>query len=232
MSHVTPLVEVFETIVDPRAAGGRRYALSAILMLVSAALLCGYDNLHQIAVWGRAQPADFLRALGFRRGQAPGKSQLYAVLSRIEPVAREAVLGAWAESVLQEVQGTTAEPTRLQGVALDGKTLRGSQQMGAEVTHLLSAVSHGLGLTLAQVGVAATTNEIPLAAELLQKLLVEGRVLTMDALLTQRRLATQITAAGGDYLMVVKENQPTLAADIALAFEDLSPSGAAAPLCD
>lgn len=228
MKQVKPLVEVFETIADPRAAGGRRYELSAILMLVSGAMLCGYDNLNQIAEWGRAQPAEFLRAMGFRRGQAPGKSQLYEVMSRIVPTSLEAALSEWGESVLSELQAadglvTEGRPT-LQGIALDGKTLRGSKQLGAGIAHLLSAVSHGVGITLAQVGVDAKTNEIPLAAELLQGLLLEGRVLTMDALLTQRALAQQITEGGGDYLMVVKDNQPTLAADIALALADFSPS--------
>jgi hypothetical protein len=220
------LVEVFATIPDPRAAGGRRYRLSGLLMVVSAAMLCGYDTPNRIAEWGRAQPADFLRALGLERGRAPGKSQLYEVLSRLEPQPLEVALGAWAESVLQEVQASAASP--VQGVAVDGKTLRGSHKQGATIAHLLSAVSHGLGLTLYQVGVADTTNEIPLARELLAGLLVEGRVFTMDALLTQRALARQITEGGGDYVMVVKDNQPTLAADIALAFEDFSPSDDAA----
>jgi hypothetical protein len=197
-------------------------------------MLCGHANLNLIASWGASQTADFLRALGFARGQAPGKSQLYELLSKLEPSHLERVLSAWAESVLRELGGAAQAPTPpLQGVALDGKTLRGSKALGAEasprgsargVAHLLSAVSHGVGLTLAQVGVTNKTNEIPLASVLLNELLVEGRVFTMDALLTQRALAEQISAAGGDYLMIVKDNQPTLAADIALAFEDFSPS--------
>jgi len=79
-------------------------------------------------------------------------------------------------------------------------------------------VSHRLGLTLGQVPVGEKTNEIPLAHTLLDGLLLEGRVLTMDALLTQRAIARDVVARGGDYLMVVKDNQPTLRADIALLF--------------
>jgi len=74
--------------------------------------------------------------------------------------------------------------------------------------HLLSALAHRLGLTLAQQAVADKTNEIPVALELLQHLVLEGRIVTMDALLTQRQIAQQIVDAGGDYVMVVKENQP------------------------
>ena len=80
-------------------------------------------------------------------------------------------------------------------------------------------MSHRLGLTLGQVPVGEKTNEIPLAHTLLDGLLLAGRVLTMDALLTQRAIARDVVERGGDYLMVVKDNQPTLRADIALLFE-------------
>ena len=80
-------------------------------------------------------------------------------------------------------------------------------------------MSHRLGLTLGQVPVGEKTNEIALAHTLLDALLLEGRVLTMDALLTQRAIARDVVERGGEYLMVVKDNQPTLRADIALLFE-------------
>ena len=81
--------------------------------------------------------------------------------------------------------------------------------------HLLSALSHRLGLTLAQVAVDDKTNEITAIHELLSGLIFEGRVITIDALLTQRRIAKAIMEGGGDYVMAVKENQPEL-------YEDLS----------
>jgi len=105
-------------------------------------------------------------------------------------------------------------------VALDGKTLRGSKKLGATMSHLLSAVSHGTGLTLYQVGVDLKTNEIPLAQELLKGLLIEGRVFTMDALLTQRQLAQTLVEHKGDYFMLVKGNQPLLRQDIRCYFAD------------
>jgi predicted transposase YbfD/YdcC len=88
---------------------------------------------------------------------------------------------------------------------------------------LVSAVSHELGITLAQVGVERKTNEIAALPELLKLLLLEGRVCTMDALLTQRPIAQAITAAGGDYLMAVKGNQPTLHTTLKQHFKDFSP---------
>jgi predicted transposase YbfD/YdcC len=181
-------------------------------------MLCGYDNPNQIAIWGQALDADFLRDLGFKRGLAIAKSQLYEILSQIEVEQLEQLLGAWVESVLQELgQGPS-----LPAIAIDGKTLRGSKKLGAAMAHLLSAVSHGVGLTLYQVGVDSKTNEIPVALELLKGLLIEGRVFTMDALLTQRQIAQTIIDNNGDYFMLAKGNQANLQQDIEFYFDDFS----------
>jgi hypothetical protein len=100
-------------------------------------------------------------------------------------------------------------------VALDGKTLRGSKKPGAPGTHLLSAVSHHVGLTLAQQAVDDKTNAITQVEVVLGQVVLENRVFTMDALLTQRHVAQAIVDGGGDYVMIVKENQPKLRDDIA-----------------
>jgi len=95
--------------------------------------------------------------------KALAKSQLYAVLSQLDIALFERQLGTWVESVLHELDPVNSLPA----VALDGKTLRGSKKLGATMSHLLSAVSHGTGLTLYQIGVDLKTNEIPLVQELL-----------------------------------------------------------------
>jgi predicted transposase YbfD/YdcC len=84
--------------------------------------------------------------------------------------------------------------------------------------HLLSALAHRLGLTLAQQAVADQTNERLVALELLCQVVLEGRVVTMDALLTQRSIAQQIVEARGDYVMMIKDHQPQLREDIATVF--------------
>jgi predicted transposase YbfD/YdcC len=108
----------------------------------------------------------------------------------------------------------------LEAVALDGKTLCGSQRQGAGDAHLLSALSHRLGVVMAQVAVSDRTNEIGQVDELLASLVLEGRVITADSLLTQREIAQRILDSGGDYLLPVKENQPSLHDDIALVFAE------------
>jgi predicted transposase YbfD/YdcC len=129
-------------------------------------------------------------------------------------------LGAWAEQV---VASHPPAPTEA-AVALDGKTLRGSRKQGAPGVHLLSALSHHVGLTLAQQAVSDKTNEITQVEAVLRQLVLPGRVFTMDALLTQRHVAQAIVDGGGDYVMIVKTNQPQLHADIELVFT-LPPAG-------
>jgi hypothetical protein len=94
----------------------------------------------------------------------------------------------------------------LQGVAVDGKTLRGSKKQGADEAHLLSAVIHQLGITLTQIAVAYKTNEIGAMLDLFTKLAVEGHVFTTDALLTQTELAREILGRDGDFVFLVKRN--------------------------
>jgi predicted transposase YbfD/YdcC len=109
---------------------------------------------------------------------------------------------------------------QLQGISMDGKTLRGSSKQGAEDAHLLSCISQSLGIVLSQVAVSDKTNEITKVDELLEGLTLTGKVLTGDALLSQRTIAGSIIAKGGDYLLVVKDNQPQLLEDIEISFLD------------
>ena len=214
VATVRPLIEVLREVPEVRKRHGRRHPLEAILALACAAMLCGYRSYSAIAAWGRTYDADLVSALGFTHQPTPCAATIFHVFRRLDRADLEARLGAWAETVL----AATAVGTNLEAVALDGKTLRGSRKQGAPAAHLLSAVSHRLGLTLGQMGVEDKTNEIPVAPLLLAGLVLEGRVFTMDALLTQRAIAQTIVDGGGDYVMVAKDNQPRLEADIALAF--------------
>lgn len=214
VSQSRPLIEVLAEIPDFRSNRGKRHALAAILALACSAMLCGARSYTAIAEWGRNYGVRLMQALGFTR-QPPCAATLHTVLRRVDREAVEAKLGAWAEGLLS---GTPAPQDIEEGIAVDGKTLRGSQKQGAPGAHLLSAVAHRLGVTLAQQAVVDTTNEIPATLDLLRQLVLTGRVVTMDALLTQRAIARQIVAAGGDYGMVVKANQPQLREDIATVF--------------
>jgi predicted transposase YbfD/YdcC len=204
------LVDVLAQIHDPRQSSGKRYSLVAILSLAIAAMLCGYKSYSAIAEWGRHYGQQLAAALGFKAGKTPCAATFYNVFSRLDKQEVEQKLGRWAESLLNQ----SLADDECDAIAIDGKTLRGSKKQGAAAAHLLSALGHRLGLTLLQVGVSDKTNEIRAIQELLQGLIVKDKVITVDALLTQRDVAQTILDQGGDYVMVVKDNQPGLLAQV------------------
>ena len=168
-----PLIEVFAEIPDFRRCRGKRHPLPAILSLACCAMLCGYRSYSAIAEWGRNYGARIAQALGFTHN-TPCAATLHTVFRHVDRDAVEATLGAWAEGV---VVSTPAAPSAGEAaVALDGKTLRGSRKQGAPGVHLLSALSHHLGLTLAQQAVDDKTNEITQVETVLHQLVLQGRV--------------------------------------------------------
>ncbi len=211
---VPSLAEALATVPDFRAARGKRHGLLPTLLLVGVATLCGARSQAAIAGWGKDYGPPWLRRLGFTKDYGPSQSTLCRLFQRVPYASVEAALRAWAERVLAQAAG------ELEGVALDGKTLRGSKKRGAADAHLLAALSQRLGAVLGQAAVPDKTNEIGAADEFLLGLVLEGRVVTADALLTQRSLAQAVLDRGGDYLLVVKDNQPTLRWDIETVFSD------------
>jgi len=184
-------------------------------------MLCGYRSYSAMAEWGRNYGARLAQALGFTH-DTPCAATLHTILRRVNRDEVEAHLGAWADSVVESLPATPETPEV--AMALDGKTLRGSKKQGAPGMHLLSALAHYVGVTLAQHAVDDKTNEITAVETLLGQLVLEGRIVTTDALLTQRHVAQTIVDQGGDYVMIVKDNQPQLRDDIELVFA-LPPAG-------
>jgi hypothetical protein len=217
------LLAALGTLPDPRGRQGKRHPVTAMLALACVALCCGQQTYSAIADWGRkyavAHPG-WAQMLGFTRDDLPCAATFFLLFRQLDRQRFEQIVAHWAEAML------TAQPPgsdTLEVIALDGKTLRGSKKHGVPAAHVLSAFSHRLGVTLGQRPVDDKTNEIPVAPELISDLVIRGRVLTMDAELTQRKVARAIIAGGGDYVMVAKENQPHLHADIALVFASPPP---------
>lgn len=215
IAYPRPLIEVFAAMPDFRKPRGKRHPLAAIFALACCAMLCGARSYSAIAEWGRNYGTRIAQALGFTHS-TPCAATLHTIFRHVDRDEFEAHLGTWADSIVGSLPDAPAR--RGPVVALDGKTLRGSKKQGAPGTHLLSALAHQVGVTLAQHAVDDKTNEITAVETLLQRLVLDGRIVTMDALLTQRHVAQTIVDKGGDYVMIVKENQPQLRADIELVF--------------
>jgi predicted transposase YbfD/YdcC len=227
------LLAAFATVPDPRRRQGIRFSLPAILTLAVAAILSNHLSVQAIAEWGASQSLVTLRALGFPTGVAPHQSTIHRLFRRLDPDRLSAALTRHF--------GTLVATSRLargsQGVAIDGKAQRGRLAFDASgcPVHALSAFLHEQGIVLAQEPIDSdgpsdkAEAELTVAPALLERLDWHGRVMTGDALFCQRNLCRQVTEAGGDYLLLVKDNQPTLREDIRLLFE---PPAGSLPLDD
>lgn len=213
------------TVPDPRHPYGWRtdyppIPLVALLQLSVVAILCGARSLYAIAQWGRERredSAELLAALGLPPGRSPCVATLHRVFKALDVAAFEEALGGWLAQ-------TGVAPT--DALALDGKTLRGIHGEDIPGVHLVAAYAHQAQTVLAQLQTAGKGQELAAAEQLLDQLPLAGRLVTGDALLTQRTVAERIVTRGGDYLLPVKDNQPSLRAELEGAFSPLAPERA------
>jgi predicted transposase YbfD/YdcC len=206
------LYEVFATIADPRSKHGQRYDLPYLLVCLVAGLLCNCDSTLAIGQWCRDQRDLLRRLFGARPFLCPSDSLFRKVLPRLNAEQIEWALADWVRSTLQ---ANPSDP-----IALDGKTVRGGTTAEHAAPHLLSFRTHRSQETLLQVAVSEKTNEIPVAQALLPCLPLAGRVCTADALHTQKDFMLCVDALGGKTVLTVKNNHPTLYADLATYFAD------------
>ena len=209
------LLDMLAALPDPRKEKGKRHPLKAILALAIIAILCGYRSYAAIAEYGRTYKM-LRKALGFRHKKTPCAATLHNLFRRLDLDALEAILTQWTSVALEDF-GWGQEGS-LTAVAIDGKTLRGSKKQGAKITHLMSVVSHELGITLTQKAMSEKTHEVPVSREILKAFDVSGKVVTTDALLTQRSFCQSVLALGGDYVLPVKANHKQAYEDIERLF--------------
>jgi predicted transposase YbfD/YdcC len=206
---MVPLITVLAKVPDFRKSKGKRHPLAAILGLACAAALGGARSLTAISQWGREHNQTVLAHLGFSHFPGPCVATLHRTFSRLDVQALEKALTEWLQMVLG-VKG---------GLALDGKTLRGSRTESGDVVQLLAAFAQVVGVVLAEQAISGR-DELEAALALLQGLDLHGWIVTGDARLTNKALAQQVIDHHGDYVLVVKDNQPTLREDIVTLFTE------------
>jgi predicted transposase YbfD/YdcC len=210
------LYDRFQQISDPRKAKGKRYSLLTLLLLIFLAKLCGKDTPVEIADWAKNEASELARLLGLKREWMPHHNTYRRVFQYILSEAEfERLMEEYHQQRL-EAEGEV--------LAVDGKALRGTRQ-GGEVgcEYVLSVYEGQTQRVKAQEVIASKENEIVAAPQALQRVAVAGKIVTGDALHTQRALSEQILQAQGDYLWPVKDNQPRLHQAIERLFAPDSP---------
>lgn len=197
------LGDVFVGVRDPRQAAKVDHDLVELLMVAVCGVLAGADDFVEIEAWAEEKLDWFRRYLTLEHG-IPSHDTFGRVFAAIDAEEFGAAFRRWVSSVVPSLD-------KEEVVAIDGKTSRRSGKVDATPLHLVSAFAAGAGLVLGQRATAEKSNEKTAIPELLATLALEGCIVTIDAMGTQPNIAQAIRDRGADYILSVKDNQPTLA---------------------
>jgi len=212
------LYDYLAKLTDRRKRRGVRYSLATILVLVVLAKLCGQDKPSGIADWAQQRQNFLIDALRLKRSRLPHHSTYRRIFERV-------LSGEELERILSEFVSQLPQVGQSVVIAIDGKTLRGTiTREDPFGLHLLAAYLPGTGLVLMQLVVEKDKeNEIVVAPRLLGCLDLRNKVVVGDAMQTQRAVSLQIVEAGGDYIWVVKDNQPATRQAVEQLFAPVQP---------
>ena len=200
-------------VEDHRVPGMMIYPINEVLLTTLVGLICRAEDFDEVELTGREQLEWLRRFLPFEHG-IPQAQTFRKIFRLLDPQHLEEAFSSWIDSLRIRVGGV---------VAIDGKTLRGSKQAadGGGALHLVSAYAHEAGLVIGERAVDAKSNEITAIPELLNALVLNGAIVTIDAIGTQKKIAAAIIEKGADYLLALKGNQGALHDDVKDFFADL-----------
>jgi predicted transposase YbfD/YdcC len=209
------LLDHFSKIKDTRQVWKVAYPLREVLFLVVCGTIASGDDYEDIVDWGKAH-LSFLRGFAEFHYGIPCADWLRTVMNRINPDLFMACFSSWVAQCW---------PDKLDLVAIDGKTSRRShnRKTGQKALHLVSAFATTSRLVVGQEAVDEKSNEITAIPALVERLELEGALVSIDAMGCNPNIAQSILDAKADYLLAVKDNQPTLHADIKSYFDTAPP---------
>ncbi len=211
----------FEQVDDPRIVGRTTHSLHSILFIAVAATVAGADGPEDMAMFAEHKQ-DWLEQFIDLSNGVPSHDTIGRVLGLIKPKQFQDAFLAWIGS-LSSLHDADGKPIF---VPIDGKTMRGSYTNAdkSDMLHIVSAWASHQGITLGQVAVDSKSNEITAIPQLLEMLELKGTIVSIDAMGCQRKIAAKIINGGGDYVLQVKGNQPSLQAAIEASFAEASAS--------
>ena len=199
----------FQELEDPRSTINRLHPLSSVAVIALLAVLAGASGPTAIARWAALKAELLVQVLDLPNG-IPRKDVFRRVLMALKPAAFQACFAGWLRSLRDEAAAETGVEQPV--LAVDGKTLRRShdRNQGLGALHSVSVWASEYGLSLGQVACAEKSNEITAIPELLRLVDIQGAIITIDAMGTQKAIAAQIVEEGADYVLALKGNQETL----------------------
>lgn len=200
------VADVFVGIRDPRQAKKVDHDLVELLVVAVCGVLAGADDFVEIEEWAKEKLGWFRQYLKLENG-IPSHDTFGRVFAAIDAEAFSAAFRRWVGSVVPAL-------AKVEVVSIDGKTSRRSGKVGGTPLHLVSAFAAGAGLVLGQQATAEKSNEKTAIPELLATLALAGCIVTIDAMGTQPNIAQAIRDRGANYILSVKDNQPTLAESV------------------
>lgn len=209
------LWEAFSELPDPRTGPAQRHDLREMIVMALGAVLCGCNTWVEVANWAEDHQSWLGKYLELKHG-TPSHDTFGRVFSLLDAAVFERCFRQWISGVVGAAAGV---------VAIDGKTLCGSRDGPNTALHMVSAFATDSGLCLGQEGTSGKGHEIAGIEALLQTLTLKGCIVTTDAIGCQKDIAEQIVAAGGDYVLAVKNNQGGLSEAVRDFFEEGQRSG-------
>lgn len=205
------LLHHFGSLIDPRTTRLCRHRLIDVLVIGLCAVLGGADSWNAIALFGQSKQKWFATFLELPNG-IPSHDTFNRVFAGLDPIAFQECFVSWMNAVCGRLG--------LKHLQIDGKSHRGTRddKNNLGCLHTVSIWASQAGLTLGEVAVDSKSNEITAIPKLLQLLDLEGALVTIDAMGCQKEIAKKIRLCNGHYVLSVKENQPTLYADIEKCF--------------
>jgi predicted transposase YbfD/YdcC len=206
MNRDSKIISIFGSVQDPRSHINQLHDLVDILLIGIISVICGAETWKQMTEFASSKE-DFLRKFLNLKNGIPSEDTINRVFSSIDSDQFESCFMEWVNSISELSQG--------QVIAIDGKTLRGAKSKGKKSpVHMVSAWANENNVVLGQVRVNDKSNEITAIPELLDKLIIQGNIITIDAMGTQTDVAEKIIKNGADYILAVKGNQKQLLEEI------------------
>lgn len=205
------LMNVLESIEDTRRQKSVMYPLHEVLIIMLLAVMCGATSYAKVEMFGISKKEWLSTFLDLEYG-IPDACTFRNVIKEIDTEKLHTVFCEWMKSVVATLTGV---------IAIDGKQARRTKDSTKRPLHVVSAFSYEFGLVMGQLACEEKSNEITAIPKLLEMLEVNGCIITIDAMGTQKEIAEKIVEKGADYILSLKENQKTLYNDIKLYLDDI-----------